>query len=184
MQSALAGAVGGDRGAADLLYSLLYDDLKGLARARRAALGRNESLRTTELVHESWLRLSAGALQGFESRRHFFGAAANAMRNVLIDRARRRAAQKRESARKAELDDDLPELTLEEPALDVLALHMALEELERGHARAAQVVTLRFFGGLALPEVAEVLGFSLSSVERDWRFGRAWLQRALEGEAR
>ena len=183
IRRALEAAAGGDRAAERSLFELLYDDLKALARARRAGAARDETVRTTDLLHESWLRLYGGGRPSFENRRHFFGAAANAMRNVLVDSARRRSAQKRERDRREALDEELPELALEEPVTDVLALHLALEELERDHARPAQVVTLRFFGGLEMAEIAEVLGVSLASVERDWRFGRSWLQRALGADS-
>jgi RNA polymerase sigma factor (TIGR02999 family) len=155
-----------------------------LARERRAALARNDSLRTTDLLHECWLRLYGSEQPRWENRRHFFGAAANAMRNILVDRARRRSALKREAQRKEELADDLPEFATEEPVTDVLSLHLLLEQLEVHHPRPARVVTLRFFAGLSMPEIAEVLGISLASAERDWRFGRAWLQRSLDDGAR
>ena len=106
------------------------------------------------------------------------------MRNILVDRARRRSALKRDERRKEELVDDLPEFATEEPVTDVLSLHLLLEELEQHHPRPARVVTLRFFAGLSMPEIAEVLDISLASAERDWRFGRAWLQRSLGDGAR
>jgi RNA polymerase sigma factor (TIGR02999 family) len=181
MRRVLDQATGGERTAETRLFALLYEDLRELAHERRGAMGRNESLRTTDLVHDCWLRLYGGAEPQWENRRHFFGAAANAMRNILVDRARRRSALKRDERRKQELeDDDLPEFACGEPVIDVLSLHLSLEELEQQHPRPAQVVTLRFFAGLTMPEIAEVLGISLASAERDWRFGRAWLQHALE----
>lgn len=184
IRSVLDRAVGGDHGAEASLFALLYEDLSALARARRASMGRNETLRTTDLVHETWLRLYGGSEPSWDNRRHFFGAAANAMRNILVDRARRHATLKRDEQRKEELPDDLPEVATEEPLTDVLSLHLLLEELEELHPRPAQVVTLRFFAGLAMEEIATVLGISLASAERDWRFGRAWLQRSLEGDSR
>jgi RNA polymerase sigma factor (TIGR02999 family) len=183
MRRALEAATSGDRAAETSLFALLYEDLRELAHERRSALARNESLRTTDLVNECWLRLYGGAEPRWENRRHFFGAAANAMRNILVDRARRRSALKREAQRKEELDADAPEFALEEPVTDLLSLHLLLEELEQHHPRPARVVTLRFFAGLAMPEIAEVLGISLASAERDWRFGRAWLQRSLGDDA-
>jgi RNA polymerase sigma factor (TIGR02999 family) len=180
----LDAAAGGDAAADRNLFELLYQDLKELAHARRAGLAHNESLLTTDVVHESWLRLRGDGVVRWENRRHFFGAAANAMRNVLVDHARRRAALKRDASRQEELVDELVELGAEEPVIDVLSLHRSLEALEQAHPRPARVVTLRFFGGLAMPEIAEVLAVSLASVERDWRFGRAWLQRAMEDDAR
>lgn len=181
LRRALDAAAHGDRAAESSLYTLLYEDLKELARTRRASMARHESLCTTELVHESWMRLHGATRPRFEDRRHFFGAAANAMRNVLVDEARRRSAQKRDVGRREELDEELPELVTEEHAGDVLALHLALEEFERSHPRPARVVVLRYFAGLSMEELAEVLGISLASAERDWRFGRAWLAHALDG---
>jgi RNA polymerase sigma factor (TIGR02999 family) len=176
-------AAGGDPKAASNLFELLYRDLNELAHARRGARGVGDSLRTTDLVHETWLRLYGGAADAeprWENRRHFFGAAANAMRNILVDHARRRSALKREQRRNEELPEDLPDVSAAEPIADVLSLHLQLEELEKLHPRPAQVVTLRLFAGLALPEIATVLDVSLATAERDWRFGRAWLQRSLE----
>lgn len=179
LRRVLDAATAGDPAAEPSLFALLYEDLMELARERRLALARNESLRTTDLLHECWLRLYGTAEPRWENRRHFFGAAANAMRNILVDRARRRSALKRDVQRREELADDLPEFATEEPVTDVLSLHLLLEELEQHHPRPARVVTLRFFAGLSMPEIAEVLGISLASAERDWRFGRAWLQRSL-----
>jgi RNA polymerase sigma factor (TIGR02999 family) len=180
MRRILAAAGAGDRTARESLFALVYDELVELARGRRAAMGRHETLRTTDLVHESWLRLQGNDALSFESRRHFFGAAANAMRNILVDRARRRGAQKRDQRREQDLAEDLPELAIDEPVTDVLSLHLALEELERDHERAARVVAMRLFGGLEMQEIADVLGISLASIERSWRFGRAWLQNKME----
>jgi RNA polymerase sigma factor (TIGR02999 family) len=181
MRRVLDQATGGERAAETRLFALLSEDLRERAHERRGAMGKNVSLLTTDLVHDCWLRLYGGAEPQWENRRHFFGAAANAMRNILVDRARRRSALKRDERRKQELeDDDLPEFACGEPVIDVLSLHLSLEELEQQHPRPAQVVTLRFFAGLTMPEIAEVLGISLASAERDWRFGRAWLQHALE----
>ena len=186
MRRALDEAAQGSSSAERGLFELLYEDLMDLARQRRSALGKNESLRTTDLVHESWLRLYGTQTPRWENRRHFFGAAANAMRNILVDRARRRSALKREDARNEELPeggfDGLPELVTDEQVTDVLSLHIQLEELEGLHPRPAQVVSLRLFAGLAMQEIAEVLQISLASTERDWRFGRAWLQKNMESE--
>ena len=136
-------------------------------------------MQTTDLVHECWLRVAASGLD-FEGRRHFFGAAANAMRNILVEEARRRSALKREGARKVELPDELPVFDTDPPIEDLLSFNAAYERLEHDHVRAAQVVGLRFFTGLSMPEVAEVVEASLATVERDWRFARAWLQKELE----
>ena len=179
----LAAARGGERLALQELYALVYSELRGLAEARLRKERRGHTLQPTALVNEVYLRLDPGK-GSWENRRHFFGAAANAMRNVLVDRARRLATLKRDERRREELEDELPDLACGEPVADVISLHLALEDLERQHPRPARVVTLRFFGGLAMPEIAEVLGLSLATVERDWRFGRAWLQETMGGDAR
>jgi RNA polymerase sigma factor (TIGR02999 family) len=125
------------------------------------------------------MKVVAGGDPGWEGRAHFFGAAANAMRNILVDQARRRASKKRDSSKKAELPTDVPDLDPDLPYEDVLSVHEALVKLEAEHDRPARVVTLRFFGGFSMPEIAETLGISLPTAERDWRFARSWLQDRL-----
>jgi RNA polymerase sigma factor (TIGR02999 family) len=176
---------GGDPGAASQLAREVYDELHELARGRFERLPPGQTLQTTDLVHEAWLRLGPGSRASFEDRVHFFGAASNAMRNVLVDRARRKGALKRtppgedHAVEEQELEIEAPV-----PLEDVLALHEALERLEVAHERAARIVLLRFFGGLSLPEVAELTGVSLATAERDWRFARSWLQRELRPDER
>lgn len=165
---------------AERLLPLVYDELRELARARVAKLARGHTLQATELVHEAWMRVVAGGDPGWDSRAHFFGAAANAMRNILVEQARRRFSQKRDAKRKEELPSELPELEHELPFEDVLTLHEALGELEKGHERPAKVVMLRFFGGLSMPDIAAMLDISLPTAERDWRFARSWLQDRLD----
>jgi RNA polymerase sigma factor (TIGR02999 family) len=169
---------GGRADAAELL-PLVYDELRSLARARVAKLARGHTLRATDLVHEAWLRIIAGGDTGWDGRAHFFGAAANAMRNILVEQARARASQKRDHSRKAELPTDVPEIEAGLPFADVLSVNESLLQLEQQHQRPATVVTLRFFGGLGMAEIADILGISLPTVERDWRFARAWLQDRL-----
>jgi RNA polymerase sigma factor (TIGR02999 family) len=176
----LLAAGAGDREAAQELLPLVYDELKDLARARLGRLRRGETITTTDLVHDAWLRLIGAGDPGWESRRHFFGAAARAMRNILVEQARRKGSLKREAARRVELDEGLIVVATEPELADVLAVGDALERLEREHARPAEVTWLRFFGGLSMPEVAEVLSISLASAERDWRFARAWLAHQLD----
>jgi RNA polymerase sigma factor (TIGR02999 family) len=167
----------GDREAAAALVPLVYEDLRQLARGRMVGLAPGQTLQATDLVHEAWMRLSGAA--SFGDRAHFFGAAANAMRNVLVDRARRKATLKRGQERSVELTEELPEIEAAMPIEDVLALHEALSRLERDHERPGRIVLLRFFAGLSLPEAAEITGISLATAERDWRFARSWLQQAL-----
>jgi RNA polymerase sigma factor (TIGR02999 family) len=177
----LRAAAGGDGEARAALLPLVYEELKALARARLARAGARRQLETTELVHEAWLRLVPAADTDWESRKHFFGVAARAMRNVLVEDARRRLARKRDGA---SADDRLEELAVTTPLEpeDLLALAEAIERFGADHPAAAEVVAQRFFNGLTMPEVAEVLGLSLATAEREWRFARAWLRQVLEHE--
>jgi RNA polymerase sigma factor (TIGR02999 family) len=169
------------RATAETLLPLVYDELRELAQARVRRLANGYTLRATELVHEAWLRVVKGGDPGWDGRAHFFGAAANAMRNILVEQARRRFAQKRDAGRKEVLDDEPADVDVGLPPADLIALHDALAELEVGHDRAAKVVELRFFGGLEMAEIAKIVATSLPTVERDWRFARAWLQDKMGG---
>jgi RNA polymerase sigma factor (TIGR02999 family) len=171
-----AALTGGVRVAAQELLPMVYDELRDLARARVHKLARGGTLRATDLVHEAWLRVVRGGDPGWDGRAHFFGAAANAMRNILVEQARRRSALKRDAAKREMIPDELPDLDTAVPVADVLSLHEALLELEKVHKRPAQVVELRFFSGAEMAEIARLLDVSLPTVERDWRFARAWLQ--------
>lgn len=173
----------GERVAAADLLPLVYDELRDLARARVDQLARGYTLRATDLVHEAWLRVVKGGDPGWDGRAHFFGAAANAMRNILVEQARRRFAQKRDAGRKEPLADDVPEVAGCVPHEDLLTLHDALTALAAAHERPARVVELRFFSGLEMAEIARVLDVSLPTIERDWRFARAWLQERMGGSA-
>lgn len=177
----LRAAAGGDDGARAALLPLVYEELKGVARARLARAGGRRELETTDLVHEAWLRLAPAADMDWESRRHFFGVAARAMRNVLVEHARRRLARKRDGAAE---ENGLEELAVATPLApeELLALAEAIERFGADHPGAAEVVAQRFFNGLSMPEVAEVLGLSLATAEREWRFARAWLRQVLEHE--
>ena len=167
----------GEPGAADRLMAFVYDQLKGLARASLARVKPGQTLQATALVHEAWLRLDGDAV-AWESRAHFFGAAARAMRNILVDEARRKGRLKRGGGAAAE--ELRTELAIEGgPTVDVLALDEALRELEAAHERPAQVVMFRYFGGLGFADIAGLLGVSESTVRREWVFARTWLRRAL-----
>lgn len=171
---------GSKRVPAEQLLPLVYDELRELARNRVQRLARGHTLRATDLVHEVWLRVVKDNDPGWDGRAHFFGAAANAMRNILVEQARRRTAKKRDAGRREPLlDDDMPDVEASVSATDVLALHEALDELAKSHERAARVVELRFFSGLEMAEIARVVEVSLPTVERDWRFARAWLQERM-----
>ena len=168
----------GDRGAADALYRLVYDELHKLAAAQRRRWGGNHTIGTTALVHEAYLKLGDGKGQEWDGRRHFFGTAAMAMRHVLVSYARAARADKRGGGIPAvEMDLEL----VADPVImsDVLALHDALERLEALESRWARVVECRVFAGMSLAETADALGVSVATVKRDWTFASAWLFREL-----
>src|SRR5262245_8437659 len=166
---------GDPRAAADLL-PLVYDELRNLAAARLAQEKPGQTLQATALVHEAYLRLVGSASnQPWDGRRHFFAAAAEAMRRILIDRARHKNSRKAGGGRRR-VDLNEIELTLDEPDLELLALDDALRELERKDPRKAEVVKLRFFAGLTTAQAARALGVSTSTAENDWAYARSWLR--------
>ena len=173
----LAGLRAGSQEALDRLYTLLYEELRELAhRVRRK--GASPSLNTTALLHEAYLKLIPKGGLTVEDRGHFRSIVARAMRQVLVDAARERAAEKRGGG--------LIRVTLTDPAgeepmepTDALALDRALTELAGLDPRRAHVVELRFFGGLDVEQTAEVMGISTATVKRDWRLARAWLSQAV-----
>jgi RNA polymerase sigma factor (TIGR02999 family) len=169
----------GDPHAAGRLLPLVYDELRRLAAAHLAHEKPGQTLDATALVHEAYLRLAGG--QKFDNRTHFFGAAAQAMRRILVENARRKARLKRGGGRQREAVE-LDALATRMPDDELLALHDALERFAVHDPVKAKLVELRFFGGMALPEIAEHLGMSLSSVERGWRYARAWLYTAMAGD--
>src|SRR5438067_6286059 len=165
----------GDPRAAQQLLPLVYDELRRLAAAQMAREKPGQTLDATALVHEAWVRLAGG--QAFESRSHFFRASAEAMRRILVDHARARNADKRGGRwTRVELADwhhvaQAPER--------VVALGEALERFAAVEPRKAELVTLRFFGGMSMPEAADALGVSLPTAERWWAFARSWLYTEL-----
>jgi RNA polymerase sigma factor (TIGR02999 family) len=167
----------------DELFPLVYGELRRIAarEMRREKPGR--TLQTTALVHEAYLRLIKDASLSFESRAHFLGIAARAMREILIEHARARAARKRGGgAVRLTLSDVVAPVP--SPAIDVLALDEALQRLARLDERHARVVELRYFGGLSVEETAAALDLSPATVKRAWTLARAWLYRELAGEGR
>jgi len=161
------------------LYAAVYDELKRIARGHLRANARG-TLCTTELVHEAYLKLGRGPESGWDGRAHFFGAASRAMRQVLVDFARRRRAEKRGGAmQRVSLGE--AEGTLDMQIDEILALDSALEQLHTANDRLGRIVELRFFGGLAQDEVAQMLGVTTRTVERDWTKARLFLLRELEG---
>ena len=181
--SLLARAQEGDPRATDELLPLVYEELRQLAARFRAAEKRGATLQPTALVHEAYLRLVGSDQAGWDNRAHFFGAAARAIRRILVDRARARRAARRGGDRPLRLDTDAP-LVAPGPTLDVLALDEALAKLASIDAQKARVVELRYFGGLSVDETAAALGISASTVLRDWGFARTWLHRSMGGDGR
>jgi len=170
----------GERKASDELLTLVYEELRRLADRLLAAEGPRQTLQATALVHEAYLRLTGAADVGWENRAHFFGAAARAIRRILIDRARARGTERRGGGRRPLPLEAAAGVMVGEPRVDVLALDEALERLASLDAQKARVIELRFFGGLTAEETAETLGISPSTVVREWRFARAWLHRELD----
>jgi|SRR5579884_1278426 len=167
-------------GAAQLLQ-LVYDDLRRLAAHRLAHEAPGQTLDPTALVHEAYLRLVGDqAATSWDGRGHFFAAAAEAMRRILVDNARRKRRLKRGGDRER-LPLEAAELLAPEPREDVLALDEALTELAATDRAAADLVQLRYFGGLSIPDAAPMLGVSPRTAERLWTFARAWLRERLQG---
>lgn len=183
----LLGRLGTDDGSvAAQLLPLVYDELRALAQSHFARQSSGHTLQATALVHEVYLKLARGAGAAWNGRDHFFAVAAQAMRQVLVDHARRKRAEKRDGGReRVELAEGLAR-TAEAGAdavCDVLDLEEALERLAALAPRKAQVVTLRFYGGLSNEAVAEALGIARATVADDWAFARAWLAKELSKDA-
>jgi RNA polymerase sigma factor (TIGR02999 family) len=181
--AAPATAEGASRQPAAELLPLVYEELRKLAAHKLAHEAPGQTLQPTALVHEAWLRLIRADSPGFENRGHFFAAAAEAMRRILIERARRKSAQRHGGGLERV---ELEEIDLPERASDGLLLRVdtALEGLAREDERAAELVKLRFFAGLSVEQAAQALGITDRTARRDWRFARAWLCAALKpGEA-
>ena len=166
----------GDPQAMERVTRLVYQDLRRLAAYYLRGESDAASLPATALVHEVYLRMPSLRSIDWKGRGHFISVVTNVMRRVLVDRARARNAAKRAPR---EMDPSPPALS---PAqFDILAVDQALEKMSHHHPRCAQIVELRFFGDLEFREIAETLGVSLATVERDWRFSRAWLEKAIRG---
>jgi RNA polymerase sigma factor (TIGR02999 family) len=178
----LVEARAGDVAAKERLTRAVYGELRRMADALMRRERPDHTLQPSALVHEALIRLfDSDALDQAQDRRYLFAAAAQAMRQVLVDHARRRDADKRGGRReRVPLDGVLQ--YFEERRLDVIALHEALDQLMVLHERQGLVVALRFFTGLSVPEVADVLGVSAGTVEGDWRIARAWLRGQLGGD--
>src|SRR5262245_9806745 len=176
----LDAAAAGDPHAAGQLLPLVYDELRRLAAQRLAHERAGHTLQPTALVHEAYLRLVGGGdEENWNSRGHFFAAAAEAMRRILVEAARRRRAAKHGGGRtREELDADL--VAAAQPREDLLALDEALDKLAATNRPAAELVQLRYFAGLTLPDAAEALGMAPRTAGRLWAYARAWLRREVE----
>ena len=169
----------GEAQAWDELLPLVYDELRRLSRGQRRKARPYETLNTTALVHEAYLKLAARDEPApFQDRQHFFRVAARAMRDVAVDYARRQQAEKRGGGEAPVTLDEAID-SGEQRLSEVLAIEDALQGLEKLDARQAQVVELRYFAGFSIPETAEILGISPATVKREWAAARAWLYRAM-----
>ncbi len=168
----------GDSRAAGQLVPLVYQEMRSLAARMMAGEKPGQTLQATALVHEAWLRLGTGELQ-WESRAHFFGAAAEAMRRILIDSARRKLAA-RHGGGQERLDAGEVEIAANVPDDELLAVHDALDKLAAHDSRKAELVKLRYFAGFDVAEAAEILGISVPTADRDWAYARAWLFREIK----
>jgi RNA polymerase sigma factor (TIGR02999 family) len=186
--SILEAAAHGDPQAADQLLPLVYDELRKLAAARLAQEKPGQTLQATALVHDAYIRLVGGQESGirdqasvkWNSRGHFFAAAAEAMRRILVENARRKARVKH-GGDLQRLDIEPGDLLAAESSDDLLALDEALDRLAAGDSQAAELVKLRYFAGLTIPQAAEVLSVSPRKADSLWSFARAWLRREIEG---
>jgi len=178
---ALQAARDGDDDAREELYERVYDELHRMARGRLRREGSKPTLlQTTELVNEAYLRLVGAGSGNWENRAHFFGAAVEAMRRILVEYARRRNAARRGGGQRPVT---LSDVAAGAPAFDLIALNEALDRLTEFRPRAAQVVGLRFFIGLTVQETADMIRVSPRTVDSDWKFASAWLRREVEGGA-
>jgi RNA polymerase sigma factor (TIGR02999 family) len=168
----------GDPKAADQLLPLVYEELRKLAVVRMANKKAGQTLQPTALVHEAWLKIAADGGVHFANRRHFFKAAATAMQQILIDNARRKQRFKHGANR---VSEELHEscISVAVPSEELLAVDEALAALAREDPEAAEVVQMRYFVGMTVPEIADALGLSPRTVDRHWAFARAWLKRTI-----
>lgn len=174
----LAAVNKGDAAAADRLWQLVYDELHRLAKHQLAKDARHGMVQPTSLVHEAYMRLTAGEDVQWSNRRHFFAAAAQAMRRIRVDYARKRDSLKYGGDHQRQVLGERPDRQRHDPD-DVLAVDEALRKLEQEHPQRAEIVILRYFAGLSIDETATALGIAPRSVDKQWSFARAWLHREL-----
>ena len=174
----LSRAENGDAEAGQRLFPLVYEELRKMAASQMSREAGGQTLQATALVHEAWLRLGGDEQPGWKNRAHFFGAAAQAMRRILVDRARQRQAQRRGGGlQRTALDEEDPCLSISgDECEEVLAVNEALEEFAKIEPEKARLVQLRYFAGLRLDESALALGISRATAKRWWSYARAWLK--------
>jgi RNA polymerase sigma factor (TIGR02999 family) len=177
----LSAVQAGDRHKAAELLPLVYAELRKLAAARLAAEPAGQTLQPTALVHEAYLRLVGNGDAGWDSRGHFFAAAADAMRRIVVEAARRKKRFKH-GGDKARVDVELADLPTRLPADDLIALDEALRQLEEQDPVKARLVSLRYFAGLTIEQAAESLGIARVTAHRYWTFARAWLHQRMAGD--
>lgn len=168
----------GNPRAAEELLPLVYEELRSLARSRLAREPAGQTLQPTALVHEAYLRLVGDHDPGWNGKGHFFAAAALAMRRILVERARRKN-RLRHGGDRNKVDLEFADIAFEETHDDLVAIDQALLQLESEDPRKGQIVNLRYFAGFSEQEVADILGLSLSTIEREWRYSRRWLYTQL-----
>lgn len=177
----LASIERGDPHAAEQLLPLVYDELRELAAASLAQENPGQTLQATALVHEAWLRLvTPEQSQRWDSRGHFFAAAAESMRRILVDNARRKNRVKRGGGGRREPLDDVA-ISLPDVREDLISLDQALTRLAAIDRQSAELIQLRYFAGLTVPEAAQILNVSPRTADRMWAYARAWLHREIEG---
>lgn len=175
----LQNAQQGDPKSAEELLPLIYQELRLLAAGKMVRESPGQTLQPTALVHEAWLRLVGGSARDWNSRAHFFGAAAEAMRRILIERARSKNAQRRGGKSKEQLSLDEVEIAAPAPSDSLMEVHSALEALEQSDLQAATVVKLRYFAGMTNDETAAALNLDKDSARDIWDHARAWLHREI-----
>ena len=176
----LQDVTGRDPQAARDLLPLVYEELRNLARARLRKAPPGQTLQATALVHEAYLRVVGAKDPDWSNRGHFFAAAAQAMRDILVEQVRRKAAIKR-GGNRHRIEGDQAEPAIEPASAEVLAIDEAIERLSRQDPRKGQIVNLRYFARMTTAETAAAMGISVATVGREWRYIRAWLERELAG---